>query len=512
MGRNTSKFFEEDEKRLVFEMSSQENTYKNSLKATSLFGGVQIYKIIIQIVRSKFVAVLLGPEGMGIMSLLNSTVSMVSSFTNCGLSSSAVRNIADATNTNDNQRVSTVISVLRRLIWITGVVGTLACAIGSPLWSQIAFGNKDYTIAFVLLAINVLFLQLTAGQRAILQGLQKYRYLAIASIIGEAVGLVICVPLYYIWGVNAIVPVLILVDFSAFILIWIYSHKVKIEKVNITKQDLKADGVNMAKMGILISLSSLLATLTSYLIRIYIRNTGNIADVGLYSAGFTMVGSYVGLVFTAMATDYYPRLSKVAKDNKLFNEAINGQAEIAIILLAPIVIAFIVFAKLGIRILYSHKFLAIEGMVYWAIAAMLIKALAWSMSYTLLAKGDSKMFFWNEFASLVYGFALNILGYKFYGLTGMGVSYFVKYVVYFIQMTFVTKKLYQVRLNTGLIKMFSVFSIFVVLSLLLKIVGIQWVDYVLGVVLLVVVTVISYMELDKRVDLSTFIHNKMKHK
>lgn len=491
-------------------MPTKENTYKNSLKATSLFGGVQIYKIIIQIVRSKFVAVLLGPEGMGIMSLLNSTVGMISSFTNCGLSSSAVRNIADATNTKDEGKVSIVIAVLRRLIWITGIVGTLVCAIGAPLWSKIAFGNKDYTIAFILLAINVLFLQLTAGQRAILQGLQKYRYLAVASIIGEALGLVICVPLYYIWGVNAIVPVLLLVDLSAFLLTWFYSHKIKIQPVHITKNDIKTDGFNMAKMGILISLSTLLSTLASYVIRLYIRKTGDIADVGLYGAGFTLVGSYVGLVFSAMATDYYPRLSKVAKDNKLLNESINSQAEIAVILLAPVVVAFVVFAKVGIVILYSNKFLAIEGMVYWAIAAILIKALAWSMSYALLAKGAAKVFFWNEFSALIYGFVLNVLGYKLYGLTGMGISYFIKYVLYFIQLAVVTRKKFNVRLNTELLGMFVLFSVFVVGSLVLKLITIKWIGYTLGMFLLAVVTFLSYKELDKRVALTEFIHNKIK--
>ena len=72
------------------------NSYKQSLKATSLFGGVQIFNILIQIIRSKFAAVLLGPEGMGVMGLLNSTITMLSSCRNCGLGNSAVRYIEDA--------------------------------------------------------------------------------------------------------------------------------------------------------------------------------------------------------------------------------------------------------------------------------------------------------------------------------------------------------------------------------------------------------------------------------
>ena len=95
------------------------NSYKQSLKATSLFGGVQIFNILIQIIRSKFAAVLLGPEGMGVMGLLNSTITMISSFTNCGLGTSAVRNIAEANGANDTKRIALIISVFRSCLLYT---------------------------------------------------------------------------------------------------------------------------------------------------------------------------------------------------------------------------------------------------------------------------------------------------------------------------------------------------------------------------------------------------------
>ena len=120
------------------------NSYKQSLKATSLFGGVQIFNILIQIIRSKFAAVLLGPEGMGVMGLLNSTITMISSFTNCGLGTSAVRNIAEANGANDTKRIALIISVFRRLVWITGLTGALICLVSASLLSQVTFGNTDY--------------------------------------------------------------------------------------------------------------------------------------------------------------------------------------------------------------------------------------------------------------------------------------------------------------------------------------------------------------------------------
>ncbi len=48
-------------------MSDQQSSYRQIMKATSIFGGVQVFQIIIQIIRSKFVALYLGPMGSTIL-------------------------------------------------------------------------------------------------------------------------------------------------------------------------------------------------------------------------------------------------------------------------------------------------------------------------------------------------------------------------------------------------------------------------------------------------------------
>ena len=159
--------------------------YKSAFKTTSIFGGVQVFNILVGIIRQKFIAILLGPKGMGIAGLLMSTITLISSLTNCGLSTSAVRNIAEANANNNDRRISYVIRIFRRLIWITGTVGSLICLIFSRYISRITFGNEDYSIAFKILSVSILLLQLTAGQNALLQGLRKYKDLAILGIGGS---------------------------------------------------------------------------------------------------------------------------------------------------------------------------------------------------------------------------------------------------------------------------------------------------------------------------------------
>ncbi|MBA7553212.1 Lipid III flippase [subsurface metagenome] len=297
-------------------MPDEQSSYRQIMKATSLFGGVQVFQIIIQVIRSKFIAVLLGPTGMGIAGLLNSTIGLIGGLTNFGLGTSAVRNVSAANATGNKTRVATVIIVLIRLVWITGTLGTIVTLVLSSLLSKITFGNTEYTLAFIWISCTLLLRQLTTGQLVILQGLRKLQYLAKANLAGSALGLVITVPLYYFFGIDAIVPAIIITAIISLVLSWYFSNKVKIKSIKVSKLRTLAESKSMLSMGFMISLSGLITLGVSYIVRIFISNKGGVDEVGLYNAGFAIINTYVGLVFTAMSTDYYPRLSAVAHSNK----------------------------------------------------------------------------------------------------------------------------------------------------------------------------------------------------
>src|SRR5690606_37760908 len=137
--------------------------------------------ILITIIRSKFVAVLLGPAGMGIFGLLSTTLGLMSSLTNLGLARSAVRSISASNASHNENEISETVSVFRKLVWITGFLGMGSTIILSPFLSYLTFGNYDYTIAFILLAITMLIGQLTVGQSVLLQGMRKISWLAKAG-------------------------------------------------------------------------------------------------------------------------------------------------------------------------------------------------------------------------------------------------------------------------------------------------------------------------------------------
>jgi len=261
-------------------------------------------------------------------------------------------------------------------------------------------------------------------------------------------------------------------------------------------------------MGFMISLSGLIGIGASYLVRIFINRTGSVADVGLYNAGFTIINSYVGLIFTAMATDYYPRLSAVANNNQLSKQTINQQAEIALLILAPILIVFLVFINWVIILLYSRQFIAVNGMIYWAALGMFFKAASWAIAFVFLAKGASKLFFWNELIVNIYILILNILGYHYWGLTGLGLSFLVGYFLYLVQVYIIAQLKYDFSYDRSFVRIFG----FQFLLALCSFVAVKFLNqpypYIIGVVLIVISGWYSLKELDKRMDIKAMILNK----
>ena len=498
-------------------MNDNQQSYRKVLNATSLFGGVQFINIILRLIRSKAIALLIGPIGMGISNLLLTTMELINGLTNLGLERSAVKDISLA-NTNSNPKsVAITISILKKLVWLTITVGVILMILSAPWLSEIAFGNKDYTISFRWISIALLFKQLSSSQLAILQGLRKLKSLAKANLLGNFIGLLITLPLYYYYKIDAIVPAIIIATFMSFVFTYYYSHKLDIKSVTISRKEAVSEGKGMINLGVMLSLSSLITLLVAYIIRIYIGSANEteelgLIDVGLYSAGFVILNSYVGIIFNAMGTDYFPRLSEIANDIKKLRKTVLEQATVAILLITPIIVVFLACAPFIIVILYSHEFSPIVAMVTWGILGMIFKAVSWSMGYMIIAKGDSKVFIKTAIGFNTILLSINIIGYHFGGLEGVGISFFIYYIIHFIAIRIITYYRYDFYFEKGFYKIFTFTVIMCFLAFSITLIPSSILKNSLMIGLIVVSCWYSYKELDKKIGVKDYLAGIFKRK
>ncbi len=402
----------------------RENSYGTILKRISAFGGVQIFNILINLVRGKFVALLLGPEGMGISSLFTSATSTMQQFGSLGLNLAMVKEVASA---KDNpQRLHQVISVSLRLILITSLIGAAICGFAAPLWSKLTFGNYDYTTSFLILAFSVALSIGGSGYLAMLQGLGSVKRLAKASLVGGLTGLVCGVPLYYLFGVRGIVPAIILLSASTFLFYFVSFRQGKGYTSQFVAFNWKEHGKIVRKLiglGIILMAGGLVGTAVGYVINLFVRYCGSVEDVGLYQAANSLTNQYVGIIFSALAMDYFPRLSAIALDKDKLREVVNRQTEIVMLVVTPLILLLIITSPLVIRILLTKEFLVVTPLMRWMGLGVMIQAIAFPIGYIYLAKEDRKAYILMELVlSNIIWVSASISGYYYWGLVGLGIS------------------------------------------------------------------------------------------
>ena len=264
----------------------------------------------------------------------------------------------------------------------------------------------------------------------------------------------------------------------------------------------------MMKMGLAMSVCGIMVTLTSYALRSFIRHESGVEQVGLFSAGFALMNTYVGMVFNAMATDFYPRLSSVNQDNETCCKLINNQGEIATLIIAPMLVLCMIFMPFVVRIVYSDEFLPAVDYILWAVLGMMFKTFSWVIAFYFLAKAESKLFIINETITNIYSFVFSILGYSLYGIAGVGMAFVLTYLFYSIQVYIIAKKRYGFSVYISFKKIYLILLLLV--SVVFLLIHIWQSDYVYipTGLLFLGCSVYSLRELNKRIEILKLLRRK----
>jgi O-antigen/teichoic acid export membrane protein len=480
--------------------------YKSAFKATALFGGVQVFTILVKLVKSKIIALIMGATGFGVLSLYVTLSELLSYTTNLGLQSSAVRDYSVANASGDLTELSQKKTAIRRWIAVTSVMGAIITFLFAQNLSIWMFDSPNYKNGIRILSIVVFLMGVYNGQYAYLQGIRKIKDLAKANVIGAVASLLFSLPFYFILKEDGIIWSLVITAVITTIVSTYYCSRYPQKRIAQNYKQSFNIGINTVKLGIAMSLGTLSGTFVAFIIRSIVVRYGGIEDVGLYQAGCTINVSYLGLVFTAIAKDYFPRLSAM-KDLEHMKKTANEQAEIAILLLAPMIIMMIVFLKPIIVVLFTEEFCVVLPMIELMLLGSLVKAGSWDLSYILLAKGNSKLFLFSELGVYIVIIPIYYFLYLKLGLLGLGYAYFLHQTISFLWVGLTAQYAYNIHYSKEFWKLFTVFLSVIALFIFLR-PKLGLIGYALDVFVLVVILWYTYIEFSKRVNILDFFKRK----
>lgn len=453
---------------------------------------------------------MLGPAGMGLNTLFSSSISMIGNISGLGLNFSAVRDLSKANESGNKLELSKTVGIFKWWLYGSSVLGVVAVIALSPVLSSYTFKSNDYILAFIFLSLMLLFNALASGNATILQGTRNLKYFAIYSVTSSLVALLVSVPLYYYYGIKGIVPALILSPFVTYLISLYYISKLKIKRVRMPAGEIYHKGLSMVKLGAAMMLATYIGSLVNYLLNTYIGTSGSYADLGFYQAGINITSQSIGLVFTAMAIDYYPKLSAISDDNFKVRDMVNQQGEVTMLIATPILIMLIVAMPLAIRILYTADFLPISNFIRLLSFGMFFKAASYSIGAISFAKGDKKVFFTLEgIYSNVSMLVLCAGGYSLYGLQGLAWAFLIMHALYFTIVSFVTYKLYNFIFSPGLKKILVVQFLFIATAVILFVFVAEIIAYPIAGLMLLFSILFSYKEIDKLIGIREFVLQKL---
>ena len=410
-------------------MSEQPSSYRQILRATSIIGVASGVNIVFQIIRVKVLAVLLGPGGMGLFGMFQSMLTTATSLAGMGISSSAVRQIAEARSNGDEQRISEVVYVLRVLTIGLGALGAAAVFMLREPIAQWTFGDTSHAVLVGWLGIGVFVGVASQSLSALLQGYRRIGDQARLQVWSGVLSTVLAIGAIAWLGRDGIIIFVVAMPFIAMLLAWHYARQIGLTVKRVALQPFKAEARRLVSLGLMIMVAGALQGWALLALRSHITQTLGIDATGLFQAAWALSFVYMGFVLDAMGKDYYPHLTEHVADKEKTVQLMQEQINVALILIGPLVIGMIAFAPLIIDLLYTRSFRDAIPVIQWMGIGNLLKVVTWPLGFILLIHTRKGLFIALEviWVSVFLGVSWLLSGV--FGLTAVGIGFVSAYLL-----------------------------------------------------------------------------------
>jgi PST family polysaccharide transporter len=416
-------------------------------------GGAASITMLLGMVKTKFAAVLIGTGGVGLLASFTVIQGLINTIAGLGIISSGVRDVAAAVAKKDQLAIGRTVLSLRRICWLTGLLGMSTVMLLSPLIGQLTFASDAHNLEIGALGLIILFANISGGQMALIQGSRRIGDIARVNITSALIATLITIGFYFWLGVAGIVPALVLSSAIQLTVSWYFARLVPVLPVELTWRESFHEAGSMVKLGIAIMWTGLVASMVTYATIVMISNLLDLNSVGLYSAAFALSGVFVNFVLQAMGADYYPCLTGVAHDKAVMNKLVNEQTEIGLLLAVPGILAMLVLAPWVLRLFYTAEFLPAVELLQWFTMGCLGRVISWPMGYIMLAMGKSKLLVISETMIQLLHLLLILLALYYFGLEGVGIAFLFISIVHIGVTYAIAKHLVRFRWDRSVLRM-----------------------------------------------------------
>ena len=415
-------------------------------------GGVSVVNVLIGLVRTKVAALILGPAGVGLVGLFHNLIQTGATVVSFGIGNVGTRQVAEA---SEDPRATAV--ARRSIVFaaaVLGLVGALLLFVLRHLVAEVVLGDRGRASEVGWLALGVLLLVGAAAQNGILTGLRQIGTLARVSVLSALAGTIAGIAALLAWRERGVLAFVLLSPLATVLVGAWYLRQTPNRTGLIKLPDMRAQWSLLMRLGLAFTLGSLAGTASQLAVRGMVQRQLGPDALGHFQAAWSISLNYIAFVLTAMASDYYPRLTAAMRDRAEAVRAINHQAEVALLLAGPLLVGTVAASPWVLRLLYSASFLPAVDLLRWQICGDFLKIASWPLGFVLLAAGRGKTFVAVESMGALVLVGVTAVALPLIGLPAPGVAYVTMYLVYLTAVLMLARQSIGFRLSGETLRVF----------------------------------------------------------
>ncbi len=429
------------------------------IRAIILFGGSQAANVIISIVRTKLVALLLGPGGIGLLGLYSSLRDIAINIGGLGMSTSGVRQMAREQ--TDKDALARIAQVMVVSLAIQGIIAATIIYLLRDTLTKFMFPVEVPRSSLAAVCFSIGLLLLASGLSAVIQGMRRYDYLVRVIVGGALIGTVLGISAIVLLGRQGLgLFVLGLAIGQTVVAIWYFRKSAPdgiFSRSPLGEQLTRWAGI--ARLGLAFMFSVLLANLSLLVMRSLLQDRLGLDALGQFEAAWTLSTTYLGFVLNAMSLDFLPRLSAVIDNRERAGAVINRQIQLSLIFAGPVILVTIGIAPLALRLFYSQQFAEAATILQVQSLGNIFRLTALSLAFSAAAAGKGGTY---SLLQIILNFSLGGLSWFWIdrlGINATGAAFLTSYMIFSTASYLVAKRVVDFQFDILSSKLLALYGI-----------------------------------------------------
>ncbi|WP_290626857.1 O-antigen translocase [Altibacter sp.] len=397
-------------------------------------------RLVVSFFIQRLLAILVGEEGISKIGQLRNLTQLLTSLASFGIFSGVVKYVAEYK--EDSEQLQKLFSTSLLFVLIGTVVTALLLFFGANPISERLFTSTDYAYLIKILAVLVPVISIHRIFTGVVNGLSMYKKYAKIDLFGYLASAVLMIFFLYEYNIDGALLAIALTPLIQLTVLLVIFTKTLKEYIQFSKLRIMTSfGKGLLAFSLMSFFSSVLLNYVELDIRTMIMTRITEADAGIWTAMTFISKNY--MVFSGGLFTLYvlPKFASITTEKAFKHELITIYKTLLPLFGIGMVVIYLL--RDYIILLIYPDFTEMAPLFKWQLLGDFLRLASLVLLHQFLAKKLVRSFIFSELISLGLFYGLSYYLVDIYGVEGVVMAHFLRYIVYLMVVLFLVLRYFK---------------------------------------------------------------------